>query len=74
MAILGLDEISTFIQEKVLKMFFGFRMLTQKKVQFILTRLLFETIIKNNNNNNIIIIIMEYKNWNKLLINNNNNK
>ena len=31
MADLGLDEISTFIQGKVLKVFFGLRMLTQKK-------------------------------------------
>ena len=38
---LGLDEISTFVEGKVLKIFFGFTMLTQKNVQlFILARLL----------------------------------
>ena len=37
---LGLDEISTFVEGKVVKIFFGFTMLTQKNVQFILARLL----------------------------------
>ena len=40
MATLGLDEISTFVEGKVVKIFFGFTMLTQKNVQFILARLL----------------------------------
>ena len=34
---LGLDEISTFAEGKVVKIFFGFTMLTQKNVQFILS-------------------------------------
>ena len=40
MTALGLDEISTFAEGKVVKIFFGFTMLTQKNVQFILARLL----------------------------------
>ena len=40
MTALGLDEISTFDKGKVVKIFFGFTMLTQKNVQFILARLL----------------------------------
>ena len=39
MATLGLDEIITFVEGKVVKIFFGFTMLTQKNVQFILARL-----------------------------------
>ena len=39
-ALLGLDEISTFVEGKVVKIFFGFTMLTQKNVQFNLSRLL----------------------------------
>ena len=38
---LGLDEISTFVEGKVVKIFFGFTMLTQKNVQFNLSRLLY---------------------------------
>ncbi len=41
---LGLDEISTFVEGKVVKIFFGFTMLTQKNVQFILARLLYYNI------------------------------
>ena len=40
MTLLGLDEISTFVEGKVVKIFFGFTMLTQKNVQFNLSRLL----------------------------------
>ena len=40
MTALGLDEISTFDKGKVVKIFFGFTMLTQKNVQFNLSRLL----------------------------------
>ena len=40
MTTLGLDEISTFDKGKVVKIFFGFTMLTQKNVQFNLSRLL----------------------------------
>ena len=42
----GLDEISTFVEGKVVKKFFGFTMLTQKNVQIILARLLWNYIVK----------------------------